>query len=166
MRPIGTARQLAARRERVLRLLQRGHAPAELAEVIGVTLRSIQRWRRAAYHPRAKRLQSRRSACRPCRLTAQPIERLRKALLKSARAYGYAEDYWTLARIADLIWKLFGVRYTPSGVWHLLRRMRWSCQKPQRVAFQHDDQAMAHWTRYVWPWIKKVARPASNADIH
>ena len=165
MRPIGTAQQLATRRERVLRLLQRGHAPAELAEAIGVTLRSIQRWRREAHHPRAKRLQSRRPACRPSRLTTQQIERLRKTLLKSARAYGYAEEYWTLARIADLIWELFGVRYTPSGVWHVLRRMRWSCQKPQRVAFQHDDQAIAHWTRHVWPWIKKVARLAGNPDI-
>ena len=157
MRPIGTAQQLATRRERVLRLLQRGHAPAELAEAIGVTLRSIQRWRRGAQNLRAKRPLSRRSPGRPRRLTTQQTERLKRSLQKSARAYGYAEDYWTLVRIADLIWKLFGVRYTPSGVWHLLRRMRWSCQKPQRVAFQHDDQAIAHWKRYVWPRIKKVA---------
>jgi transposase len=157
MRPIGTAQQLATRRERVLRLLQRGHTPAELAEAIGVTLRSIQRWRRAAHNLRAKRPPSRRPPCRPRRLTTQQTERLKRALQKRARAYGYAEDYWTLARIADLIRKLFGVRYTPSGVWHLLRRMRWSCQKPQRVAFQHDDQVIAHWNRYVWPRIKKVA---------
>jgi transposase len=157
MRPNGTAHQLATRRERVLRLLQRGRAPAELAEAIGVTLRSIQRWRREARYPRVQRSHSRRPACRPSRLTAQQTERLRKTLLKSARAYGYAEEYWTLARIADVIWKLFKVHYTPSGVWHLLRRMRWSCQKPQRVAFQHDDQAIAHWKRYVWPRIKKVA---------
>lgn len=157
MRPIGTAQQLATRRERVLRLLQRGHAPAKLAEVIGVTLRSIQRWQREAHHPQAKRPDSRRPACRPCCVTAQQIERLRKTLLKNARTSGYAEEYWTLARIADLIWKLFKVRYTPSGVWHLLRRMRWSCQKPQRIAFRHDDQAIAHWKRYIWPRIKKVA---------
>jgi len=157
MRPIGTAQQLATRRERVLRLLQRGRTPAELAEAIGVTLRSIQRWRRGAQNLRAKRPLSRRPPGRPRCLTTQQTERLKRSLQKSARAYGYAEDYWTLVRIADLIWKLFGVRYTPSGVWHLLRRMRWSCQKPQRVAFQHDDQAIAHWKWYVWPRIKKVA---------
>jgi transposase len=85
------------------------------------------------------------------------LKRLERILLKGAGAQGYAEDYWTLARIAQVIWKLFGVRYHPSGVWHVLRRMGWSCQKPQRVAFQQDDKVIAHWTRYSWPRIKKVA---------
>jgi putative transposase len=85
------------------------------------------------------------------------LKRLEQALLKGAYAHGYAEDYWTLDRIAHLIWHLFGIRYRSSGVWYLLRRMEWSCQKPQRLSFQHDDAEIAHWKRYLWPRIKKVA---------
>jgi len=85
------------------------------------------------------------------------LKRLERILLEGAGAQGYAEDCWTLARIAQVIWKLCGVRYHPSGVWHVLRRMGWSCQKPQRVAFQQDDKVIAHWKRYIWPRIKKVA---------
>jgi len=82
---------------------------------------------------------------------------LEQALKRGACAYGHAEDYWTLERIAQLIWQLFQVRYQPSGVWYVLERLEWSCQKPQRRTFARDDEAIAHWKRYVWPQIKKVA---------
>jgi len=81
-------------------------------------------------------------------------------------AYGYAEDYWTLDRIAHRIWDLFRVRYRPSGVWYLLQRLGWSCQKPQRRTLQRDDEAIAHWKHYVWPHIKKVADPARNPRLY
>jgi hypothetical protein len=76
------------------------------------------------------------------------------ALKRGAYAYGYEEDYWTLNRIAHLIWDLFHVRYHPSGVWHVLQRVDWSCQKPQRRGLQRDDEAIAHWKHYVWPHIR------------
>ena len=88
-----------------------------------------------------------------CRTTA----RLGKALSRGAYAHGYAEDYWTLDRIARLVWHMFAVRYHPSAVWHLLRRLGWSCQKPQRVSQDRDDKEVARSTRYQWARIKKVA---------
>ena len=91
------------------------------------------------------------------RLTTKRLAHLAQALRRGAYTQGYAEDYWTLDRIARLIWDLFGVRYHPSGVWRLLRRLGWSSQKPQRQALPRDDRAIAHWKRYVWPHIKKVS---------
>jgi len=85
-----------------------------------------------------------------------------RALERGAYAYGYAEDYWTLDRIARLIWDLFRVRYRPSSVWYLLQRLGWSCQKPQRRALHRDDEAIAHWKHYIWPHIKKVAGARRN----
>jgi transposase len=85
------------------------------------------------------------------------MARLEKVLLDGAFAQGYAEDYWTLDRIAHVIWELFGVRYRPNSVWHVMQRMEWSCQKPQRVSFQYDEDEIARWKHYVWPRIKKVA---------
>lgn len=85
------------------------------------------------------------------------MRQLERELKRGAYAQGYAEDYWTLDRIGRLIWDMFEERYHPSGVWHVLQRLGWSCQKPQRRALQRDDAAVAHWKRYVWPRIKKVA---------
>jgi transposase len=91
---------------------------------------------------------------------------LERALGRGAYVYGYAEDYWALDRIAHLIWDLFRVRYRPSGVWYLLQRLGWSCQKPQRRTLQRDDEAIAHWKHYVWPHIKKVADPARKPRLY
>jgi putative transposase len=78
------------------------------------------------------------------------------ALKRGAYAWGYAEDYWTLDRMAHLIWHLFRERYRSSGVWYVLQRLGWSSQEPQRRGLARDEKAIAHWKRYVWPHIKKV----------
>lgn len=157
MRPFGTNQQLADRRQRALDLLDQGETPEQVAERVGVTPRSVRRWHSEALHPPRP---ARRKPGRPRRLSAAQLRRLERALERGAFAYGYAEDYWTLDRIAHLIWELFEVRYQPSGVWYLLRALGWSCQKPQRRPLERDDDAIAHWQRYQWPQIKKVSRPA------
>jgi hypothetical protein len=47
------------------------------------------------------------------------VRRLERALKRGAFEQGYAGDYWTLDRIAHLIWDLLEVRYHPSNVWHI-----------------------------------------------
>lgn len=153
MRPKGTDEQLAARRERALALLQAGQRPVDIARAVGVTDRTIRRWRaEAAQSTRRRGPKGRRP-----KLTAAQLRQLERALKRGAYAHGYAGDYWTLDRIAHVIWELFAVRYHPSGVWHVLRRLGWSCQRPQRQSLDRDDAAVGHWRRYVWPQIKKVA---------
>jgi transposase len=153
MRPKGTDQQLAARRDRALALLKAGKRPIDVAAAVGVTDRTIRRWRTEARHSKRRRGPK---GLRP-RLTAAQVRRLERELKRGAFAHGYAGDFWTLDRIGQLIWQLFAVRYHPSGVWHVLRRMGWSCQRPQRRPFGRDDDAVAHWRRVVWPEIKKVA---------
>ena len=154
MRPLGTSQQLARRRQRALDLLRQGRGPTEIAKRVGATSQSVCRWRREFQCPRRK--PKRTPGC-PSRLSAAQLRRLESALKRGAYSYGYAEDYWTLDRIAHLIWDLAQVRYRSSGVWYLLQRLGWSCQKPQRRSLARDDEAIAHWKRYTWPQIKKVA---------
>jgi len=90
---------------------------------------------------------------------------LEQALQRGALANGYAEDYWTVGRIGRLIRERFGVRYHRSSVWHLLQRLEWSCQRPQRRTFARDDAAIAHWKHYIWSQIKKVANARRNVGF-
>ena len=154
MRPLGTSQQLARRRQRALDLVRQGHGPTVIAQRLGVAPQSVCRWRREAQHPRHPA--QRKPGC-PRRLSDKQLRRLESALKRGAYAHGYGEDYWTLDRIAHLIWDMFRVRYGSSGVWYVLQRMGWSCQKPQRRSLARNDQAIAHWKRYRWPRIKKVA---------
>src|SRR5688572_18980217 len=157
MRPIGNPKQLSERRQRALKLLKGGKRSTQVAQLLGVTPRSLRRWRQAAKIRRPPRRAKRSPGC-PCRLTPKQLKRLERSLARGALASGYSGDYWTVQRIRSLIRKLFGVRYQPHSVWYLLRRMKWSCQKPQRVGWQHDEAAIAYWKRYRWPRIKKMAK--------
>jgi transposase len=82
---------------------------------------------------------------------------LEKALDKGAYTFGYAGDYWTLDRIAQVIWQLFGVRYETSAVWHVMQRMGWSNQRPQRQPLHRNEEAIEQWKKEELPRIKKVS---------
>jgi transposase len=155
MRPAGTYIQLQARCKRAMDLLASGQTPTNVAKVVGAERRTIYRWMSDQTKPRSKH--SRLPVGRPRRLNALQLRRLERELKRGAFEQGYVGDYWTLDRIAHLIWDLFEVRYHPSSVWHILNRMGWSCQQPQRQALQRNDEKLAHWRRYLWPQIKKVS---------
>ena len=155
MRPKGNSEQLATRRQYALDLLASGKRPSEVAEIVGVSTRSLRTWKSAAAKPPRKRKEVRLG--RPQQLKNKQVVRLRRALLRGAYTYGFPSDHWTLDRITRVIWDLFEIRYTLSGTWSLLKRIGWSCQRVKRVSNQRDDEAVAHWLRYEWPQIKKVA---------
>jgi transposase len=145
-----------------LSLLETGKTCAQVGAMVGVTSRTVERWRKSDrdgnQHVRKK------AGIRPL-LSERQLARLRRELARGAFAHGYAEDYWTLDRIAHLIWVLFHVRYHSSGVWRVMHRMGWSNQKPKRQALQRDDEQIARWHAEEWPRIKKLARPRSDAGV-
>jgi transposase len=77
-----------------------------------------------------------------------------QALLRGAEAHGFDTELWTLPRVAEVIWRLTGVSYHPGHVWWLLRRHRWSPQRPARRASERDEAAIACWRAEDWPRIK------------
>lgn len=152
MRPYGTSEQRQARRQRAYQLLKEGKSVEEVAARMKVTERSVYRWQPEQKQPKPK---SERPPGKPASLSKDQIKKLEQELLKGAYAHGYSEDYWTLDRIGHVIWDLFQVRYTPSGVWRLLDGIGWSWQKVQRLAIQRNDEAIRNWKRWVWPQMKK-----------
>jgi transposase len=80
---------------------------------------------------------------------------LEKALLKGARAAGYATDLWTCPRVAELIARRFGVRYHVDHIGRLLHSLGWSPQKPTRRAIERDEAGIQRWIKEEWPRIKK-----------
>ena len=155
MRSKGTNEQLAAVRNQGLTLLRKGKTPKEIAAILNVTPRSIYRWRQEAKKPKQK---ASRLPGRPRKITEKQIKELEKALDQGAPAFEYVGDYWTLGRIAQIIRQLFKVRYHPSAVWHVMDRIGWSSQRPQRRALHRNEEAIAAWMKEVLPEIKKGSR--------
>ena len=72
------------------------------------------------------------------------------------KANGFATDMWTLARVAQVIERLTGVRYSQSQTWLILRqRLGWTRQRPARRAVERDDEAIEQWVKKDWPRIKR-----------
>jgi putative transposase len=83
------------------------------------------------------------------------LDALAAALDEGPAAHGYVEDQrWTLARVADLIARLFRQRYTLRGVSMLLHRIGFSPQIPKHRPVERDEAAVATWRREVWPQAK------------
>ncbi len=162
MRPYGTSKQLHKRRQRALGRLKRGKSVVQVAAQLGVTRWSVYRWRQKE----TTKQKSERAPGKPAYVSNEHIKQLEQELLCGAYAHGYSEDYWTLDRIGHLIWDLFAIRYTSSGVWRLLDRMNWSCQKVQRLALQRNEAAIKSWKRYTWPRIKKVASTPCDTGVN
>ena len=157
MRKKGTSEQLAVVRKRGLGLLKKGKKPKEVAEIVNVTPRCIYRWRQESQKPKRKKAIV--PLGRPRKITEKQIKKLEKALDRGAYAFGYAGDYWTLDRIAQIIWQLFKVRYHPSSVWYMMDGIGWSNQRPQRLALHRNDKDIEVWKKETLPEIKKDSRP-------
>jgi len=83
---------------------------------------------------------------------------LEKELRRGPVAHGYDNDLWTLPRVGRLIAETFQRKTSPSEVWRLLRRMRWSAQKPKRQARERDAAKITEWKEQRWPQLKAMAQ--------
>ena len=68
--------------------------------------------------------------------------------------WGWEDQCWTLARIAEVAWRRFGVEYTLAGMCLLLHRIGWSVQVPARRAAERDEAKIAAWREEAWPVVK------------
>jgi putative transposase len=89
----------------------------------------------------------------------EQVAQLRAALEAGPSAYGWAQDQrWTLARVAALVMRLFGVSYTLRGVSFLLHRLGFSPQVPVHRAFERDQDAVAEWRSATWAKVRGKRR--------
>jgi transposase len=155
MRTCGSPEELERQRFRAIELLAAGHRPCDVADMLGVSRPSVSIWKKAYERDGPEGLKAKPHPGPTPKLNAKEHDKLAKLLLKGARAHGYLTELWTLDRIAEVIEKRFGVVYDSSSVWHVLERMGWSCQKPERRARERDEKTIARWRQKDWPRIKK-----------
>lgn len=163
MRPKGSAEALEVRRRIAGRLLQEGRGVREVAHLVGAAPSSVSRWKKKVEAGGLEALRAKPHPGRRARLTTQQKGQLAAILVQGAVAAGFPTDLWTLARVAQVIEREFGVQYHPGHVWYILRDMDWSAQKPERRARERDEEAIRRWREEEWARIKK--KPANTAGV-
>ena len=151
-----------ARRERVrlaaAEMIEAGASDREIARHFRVSRMSVNRWRRALAAGGREALASKGAGGAQCKLTPAQVAELEQILDAGPAAAGYADQCWTLARVAEQCWGRFGVEYTLAGTAVLLHRLGWSVQVPARRAAERDEDKIARWREDTWPVIKARRR--------
>lgn len=155
---------LEARRREGMRLLGKGIPQAEVARRVGVCRQTASNWA-VARNAGAKAWKN-KPLGRPAALEAADRRRLAKLLIKGPQASGFATEVWTLSRVAQVIHREFGVQYSIVNVWHILRAMGFSCQRPVVQAAERNEQDIAQWKTQRWPALKKSPQRRKEDRLH
>jgi transposase len=144
------------RRLRAWELKQQGWTQQEIADALGVSKGAVSQWMKRGREGGVEGLKRRIATGAPPRLNEDQRERLAELLTSSdVEAYGFRGKVWTCRRVAELIFGQFGVRYHPAHVSRLMGNLGLSLQKPQRRAYQRDEEAIRRFKEERWPALKK-----------
>jgi transposase len=145
------------RRLRAADLFADGVSQAEIARQLGVCHQSVSDWHGAWKEGGKEALRGAGRAGRRPKLTAEQLAEVETALEQGPKANGYATELWTLARVAEVIERVTGVRFHRGHVWRILReQLGWTRQRPARRAVERDDEAIDRGVRQRWPRVKKA----------
>jgi transposase len=158
---------LKARRMKAASMFARGKRQVDVVTALGVSAQTASRWFRTWQEQGRAGLVGAGRAGRLRKLSDEQLAAVEAALKKGPRANGFATEMWTLARVADVIEQVTGVRYGQTQIWTILtERLGWSRQRPARRAVERSDEAIATWVKQDWPRIKKApggAAPGSSS---
>ena len=158
----GLTAEQRAQRERVrlaaAEWIEEGASDRDVAARFRVTRMSANRWRRALAAGGRPALASKGPGGARCRLGPARLTELQDRLDAGPAAGGWADQCWTLARIAAVVHERFGVDYTLAGLDLLLHRLGWSVQVPARQAAERNEEQITVWREQTWPEIKERRR--------
>jgi transposase len=146
------------RRLKAARLLQQGCSEAETARKVGVHRQSVNRWARQLAAGGREALRKTPRPGRKPQLSQADRSRIIAGLKRGPEALGYETGLWTSWRVADLIERECGIRYSNVHVWRILCQLGWSCQRPVGRALERNEKAIRRWKQVRWPELKKTPK--------
>jgi transposase len=141
-------------------LILQGYDNAEIADIVGVSERSVKNWRRTlkANKDNLHALVRKQGSGRLPKLTAKRKSQIKEIVLAGAQASGFADERWTSKRIAAVIRKTFKIDFSASSTRRMLPTLGLSPQMPVVKSHKHSDEEVLRWSRQVWKRIKKKRR--------
>jgi transposase len=102
------------RRQRTWELHEQGWWQQDIAAALGVSGAAVCQWLRRRREGGALALRTRPQPGPNPRVTAEQRAQLPGRLAQGAAAFGFRGAVWTTRRVAEVIWRTFGVRYHPD----------------------------------------------------
>ena len=143
------------RRFRAWELRKQGWTQQRIAEALGVTQGAVSQWLKKGKEWGVEALRHKKPSGAPPRLTPSQKSELPELLSKGAESYGFRGEIWTCERVSAVIRRYYGVSYHPSHVSRIIRSLKWSLQKPKRIAKQRKENEIQEWREERWPEVRK-----------
>jgi transposase len=153
------------RRKRPWHLKEAGWQQKDIAAALGVSEGAVSQWLKRGREQGVEALTAHPPKGVTPRLTAEQKAQIPELLAKGAEAYGFRGEVWTASRVAQVIYRTFGVRYHRDHVVRLMREAGWSRQKPVERASQRNEAAIKDWYEQRWPVLKKSRAGASHDHL-
>lgn len=155
MRPKGKPEELERIRMRAVEAVADGIPQKDVAKVLGVDPTTVckwfQRWLEDPDSLKAKPIRGRKP-----RLSKEQLVQLTELISSGPQAFGWQNDLWTCARVAEVIKRVFRVSFHPDHVFKILtKKLGFSFQKPEKVARERDPERVNKWLKEELPEIKK-----------
>jgi transposase len=143
-------------------MFRRGKRQVDVLAALGVSAQTASRWHKAWLEGGREALAGAGRVGRLRKLSDEQLAQVEAALAQGPKAHGFPTQMWTLARVAEVIERVTGVRHGLTQTWAILReRLRWSRQRPARRAIERNDDVIATWVKHEWPRIKKAPGAAA-----
>lgn len=151
-------RNLGPVRVRAIRARRSGMRCKDIAAAFGISPITVSRWISRYKQFGAQGLKGRKSSGRPAKIYCQEFfPKLKKIVRKPATRFGFASPLWNSKRLRQVIASEYRIKISQPTMWRALKSIGLSYQKPERRAFEADDESRKIWLEEFWPKIKKKA---------
>jgi len=158
MRTPGFKEELERRRRLGVSHVLAGYRQRTVAKFLGVHPSSVCRWMKVYRRGGDTALAGRDPTGRPRKLTRGQERQVLGWFRRSPTSFGFPTELWTAARVAQVIYRKWRVKFHPHYLSQWLAERRITPQKPRFQAREHDEEEVQRWLREEWPRIKKVQR--------
>jgi transposase len=160
----GSLSSQAAKRLLGGELILKGYDNTTIADIVGVTTRTVSNWRCAlnAHNDKLYALARKPGSGRIPRLNDEQKQQLKNIILDGAVNAGYPCERWTSKIVANFIQKQFDVKLAPRTVRDLLPTLGLSPQMPVVKSHKYDENAVKKWARYTWSRLKKKQKNSAS----
>jgi transposase len=148
-------------RECAVHAVEAGHGIAHVADIFGVSRRTLTYWVERHRKDPVAGLSRKKSpgSARPRKATMVDASYLIRLTASDATQYGFDSNLWTARRVKQVLDLSPETSLSKSVVHERLREAKLTWQKPRRQYFDEggDDQNRALWLHDDWPKIQETA---------
>jgi transposase len=137
-----------------------GQPKQVLAEALGCSTATIDRIRRRYRTGGTAALVPTKPPGRPSRASAEYRAELERAVRTPPQSLGYGFSTWSAARLAQHLKKVTGIALGVDQVRRILRRSRYSVQRPKHTMRGKRDEQDSRGPRRSWrAWSRRLSSP-------